>query len=76
MIPKLPFGRLVREIMQQTSRDVTHLTLTALEALQESTEMYVTQFLEDAYLLSLHRKRVTLAVEDMLIIKLLRNRAA
>lgn len=45
----------------------------ALGALHESTEMYVTQFCEDAYAVALYRGRVTLNVEDMQMIHYLRR---
>ena len=44
MIPKAPFSRLVREIMQSSTRNVTMLTMAALVALQESAEIYVVSF--------------------------------
>jgi histone H3/H4 len=47
---------------------------TALEALQEATEMYIVQFFEDAMLLSLHAKRVTLLQNDMILMRRLRGR--
>ncbi|EFN71524.1 hypothetical protein EAG_08793, partial [Camponotus floridanus] len=47
---------------------------TALEALQEATEMYIVQFFEDALLLALHAKRVTLMRHDMVLMRRLRGR--
>lgn len=72
MIPRLPFSRLVREIIVQHSTIVSQMTATALEALQIAAEMYVGQRLQDAYMLTLHRKRVTLQVKDMKLINILR----
>lgn len=65
MIPRLPFGRLVREIIQQHSASTTCITRGALEALQTATEMFVTQRFQDSYLMTMHRGRVTLQVRDM-----------
>ncbi|KAG8042718.1 hypothetical protein G9C98_005358 [Cotesia typhae] len=65
IIPKLPFSRLVREIIMQA---------TALEALQEATEMYLVQFFEDSILLAYHSKRVTLMQRDMILMRRLRGR--
>uniref|UniRef100_A0A1A9ZGI5 Core Histone H2A/H2B/H3 domain-containing protein n=1 Tax=Glossina pallidipes TaxID=7398 RepID=A0A1A9ZGI5_GLOPL len=72
MIPRLPFSRLVREIIAQHSTIVCKMTATAFEALQTATEMYVGQRLQDAYMLTLHRKCVTLQVKDMKLIQMLR----
>lgn len=72
LIPMLPFSRLVREIMQDTSTEVTKITPTALEAFQTASEMYLTQRLQDAYMLTLHRGRVTLDVRDMQLINYLK----
>uniref|UniRef100_A0A1B0AFU7 Core Histone H2A/H2B/H3 domain-containing protein n=1 Tax=Glossina pallidipes TaxID=7398 RepID=A0A1B0AFU7_GLOPL len=72
MIPRLPFSRLVREIITQHSTIVCKVTAAAFEALQTATEMYVGQRLQDAYMLTLHRKCVTLQVKDMKLIHILR----
>lgn len=48
---------------------------SALEALQEATEMYIVQFFEDAVLLTLHAKRVTLMRNDMILMRRLRGRS-
>ncbi|KAM7350337.1 histone H3.Y-like [Cochliomyia hominivorax] len=69
LIPKFAFARLVREISLHINPDIRRYTLTALEALQEATEMYVTQVLEDAYLLTMHRNCVTLSKADMVLIR-------
>ncbi|XP_048506202.1 histone H3.3-like type 1 isoform X7 [Athalia rosae] len=50
------------------------IQLKALEALQEATEMYMVQFFEDAVLLTLHAKRVTLHLPDMRLLRRLRGR--
>lgn len=47
---------------------------SALEALQESAEMYLIQFFEDAVLLAYHAKRVTLMRHDMMLMRRLRGR--
>ncbi|KAM8714129.1 hypothetical protein ACLKA7_014304 [Drosophila subpalustris] len=65
LIPRLPFSRVVREIMAQYTNAVHMITEGALEALQTSSEMYLTQRFEDAYLLTQYRGRVTLEVRDM-----------
>ncbi|XP_023294285.2 histone H3-like centromeric protein cid [Lucilia cuprina] len=72
LIPMLPFSRLVRELMHDASTEVFKITPTALEALQTSSELYLTQRLQDAYMLTLHRGRVTLDVKDMELINYLK----
>ncbi|XP_032683886.1 histone H3.3-like isoform X1 [Odontomachus brunneus] len=76
LIPKLPFARLVREIMFEIfpRQVINRLQASALEALQEATEMYIVQFFEDAVLLALHAKRVTLMRNDMILMRRLRGR--
>lgn len=71
-----PNFRCVREAMNQFEIGGKNFRITpeALAALQESAEMYVTQFFEDAYSLTLHRGRVTLNVKDMQLIHYLRRR--
>lgn len=53
--------------------NVNRITPDALKALQESSEMYTVQFLEDSYLCSLNRDRVTLSVKDVKLAKYLRK---
>nr|AVZ23164.1 Cid5 [Drosophila seriema] len=67
MIPRLSFGRVVREIMLETSECEPHfrITIGALEALQTATEMFMTQRFQDSYMMTMHRQRVTLELRDM-----------
>ncbi|XP_012266841.2 histone H3.3 type c-like isoform X1 [Athalia rosae] len=76
VIPKASFSRLVREIVFDLfpRHDNYRIQLKALEALQEATEMYMVQFFEDAVLLTLHAKRVTLHLPDMRLLRRLRGR--
>ncbi|KAH8275434.1 hypothetical protein KR026_007216 [Drosophila bipectinata] len=67
LIPKLPFSRLVRELLYSQGSQMFKITTGALEALQSSSEIYLTQRLQDAYYLTLHRGRVTLDVRDMVL---------
>lgn len=73
LIPRAAFARVVRETVLQLDTDVCRFTFTSLEALQTATEMYLTQRLQDSYLLTLHRNRVTLEVKDMKIVEVLRG---
>lgn len=59
--------------MFELSAQNYRITPTALDALQESVELYVTQYLEDSYACTLHRGQVTLAVKDMRLVEYLRR---
>ncbi|CAL7947621.1 unnamed protein product [Xylocopa violacea] len=76
IIPKSIFARLVKEIVNTLfpNTSVNRIQLTALEALQESVESYIVQYFEDCYLLTLHGRRVTLKVHDMILMRRLRGR--
>ncbi|XP_017027436.1 histone H3-like centromeric protein cid [Drosophila kikkawai] len=73
LIPRLPFSRLVREILTQLAGYEAGMRVTqgALEVMQESSELYLTHRLQDSYLLTMHRGRVTLEVRDMALMALL-----
>nr|ARC76832.1 Cid4 [Drosophila rufa] len=73
LIPRLPFSRLVREIMYQLSHLQMRVTEAALQVMQESSELYLTHRLQDSYLLTQHRGRVTLEVRDMALMAFLCN---
>ncbi|XP_011185098.1 histone H3.4-like [Zeugodacus cucurbitae] len=73
MIPRAAFSRVVREIMMSLDTDVRYITQTAFEALQAATEAYVEGRLEDANLLAMHARRVTLMVKDLELINFLRS---
>ena len=53
LIPKLPFRRLVRQLTQDVSPD-KRFQETALLALQEASEAYLTGLLEDANTCAIH----------------------
>lgn len=72
----LAIHRLVREIMMNASQESLRVTGEALAALQSSSETYLTQLMEDSYLLALHRHRVTLLPRDMQITLYIRNSRA
>ncbi|CDP08700.1 unnamed protein product [Coffea canephora] len=64
LIPAAPFIRLVKEISNFYTLDVTRWTAEALVALQEAAEDYLVQLFEDAMLCAIHAKRVTLMKKD------------
>ena len=64
LIRKLPFQRLVREIVE-TFKTELRMQSSALLALQEATEAYLVGLFEDTNLCAIHAKRVTIMKKDM-----------
>jgi histone H3 len=66
LIRKLPFQRLVREMMANfgTNMDM-RIKSTALAALHDATEAYLVGVFQDANLCALHANRVTIMPRDM-----------
>lgn len=64
LMPKIPFQRLVREIAQAFKADLRFQS-TAILALQECAEAYLTGLMEDTNLCAIHGKRVTIMPKDM-----------
>lgn len=77
LIRKAPFARLVRELL--VTRHPAGLEFrwqqAAIECLQEASEAYLVCLLSDAYLCSIHAKRVTLMPRDIQLIRRLRGPA-
>ena len=72
LIPKLPFQRLVREIVAET-HPTFKMQSAALLALQEATETYMVGLLEDANLAAIHAGRVTVMGKDLKLAKRIRG---
>ncbi len=72
LIRKLPFQRLVREVAQDFKNDLRFQT-SALRALQEASEAFLVGMFEDANLIAIHSKRVTLMAKDMMLAKRIRE---
>lgn len=85
LISRLPFSRVVREIAVEYT-DAAHLGLgigsgshqlrfqsTAIQALQEAAEAYLTHLFEDTNLLAIHAKRVTIMQKDMQLARRIRG---
>ena len=64
LICKLPFQRLVHEILQGYGVGY-RVTLAMMMALQEAAEAYLVQLLEDSNLCAIHAKRITIQPKDM-----------
>ena len=75
LIRRAPFARLVREILCNVHPYGTEFRWqqAAIECLQEASEAFLIHFMSDAYLCSIHAKRVTLMPRDFFLIKRLRN---
>ena len=64
VIPKLPFQRLVKEILQQFRSDFRAQS-AAIGALQAASEEYLVSLMEDANLCAVHTKRITVMCKDL-----------
>lgn len=75
LLRKAPFARLVRQLLIERHPYGAQFRWqrAAVECLQEACEAYLVCFLSDAYLCSLHSKRVTLMPRDMHLIRRLRG---
>lgn len=63
LIKKRPFGRLVKEIAEQTMPGV-RMTKEALMAVQEAAEAYLVEIMQKGNQLAIHAGRVTLMPRD------------
>lgn len=75
LIRKLPFSRLVREIVQsEFGNDSDYRWQSvAILALQEASEAYLVHLLEDTNLCAIHAKRVTIMQKDIQLARRLRG---
>jgi histone H3 len=66
LIPKTPFQRLVRELVQEHQHFVGYrFQALAILALQEASEAFLVNLFEDSCLLAIHARRVTVMQRDM-----------
>ncbi|KAK8753120.1 hypothetical protein OTU49_002646 [Cherax quadricarinatus] len=72
LVPKLPFSRVVREILSEQGRELRFQTL-ALMALQEAAESYIVAIFEMANLCSIHARRVTVYPRDIKLVRRIRG---
>jgi histone H3 len=75
LLRKMPFQRLVREIAQDYRSEI-RFQAKAILALQEASEAYVTGLFEDANLIAIHNKRVTIFPRDMKLVRRIRGERA
>ena len=75
LIPKLPFARLVRELVEvhHNRPETIKFKMEAILALQTATESYIVSLLEDANLAALHAKRITVFPKDIQLARRIRG---
>lgn len=73
LIKKLPFQRVVRDICQQISERDIRFQSSALLALQEAAEAYLTSLFEDTNLCAAHARRITILPRDMQLARRIRG---
>ena len=71
LFAKTAFRRLVKEVTQEVrdeeGKDDVRYRPESLTALQEASEMLICELFEDANLIALHAKRVTISRKDLLL---------
>jgi histone H3 len=75
LIRKIPFQRLVREIAQDYKEELRFQS-SAILALQEASEAYLTGLFEDTNLCAIHAGRVTIYPKDMQLARRIRGERA
>lgn len=65
LIPRLPFQRFVKEVIQEVANPDLRMRADALEALREAAEAHLVKTLEDGNRLAIHARRVTIRPSDM-----------
>ena len=76
MIPRAPFSRLVRQLIEERCRRMEQpfrVTKGVLECLHESSELYLTIYFEDLNFLSRHAGRVTVMVKDITALRFMKR---
>ena len=75
LIRKLPFQRVVREVTQNLGViDDLRFTPDAIFALQEASEVFLVNLMEDANLCTIHRGRITITPKDYHLVMRMRER--
>ena len=72
LIRRLPFERLVREIVQDFL-EAPHFQAAAIEALHYVVESHLINLFEDANLLARHAKRITIYKTDLMLVRRIRG---
>ncbi|KAJ3259881.1 hypothetical protein HDU77_001601 [Chytriomyces hyalinus] len=76
LLRKLPFQKVVREVLTQFTVDKTfEFQTSAVLCLQEAAEAYLVHLFQDANLCAIHAKRVTIMQRDIQLARRLRGQA-
>jgi len=73
LIRKLPFQRVVKELINNINNQGLRVNTHALAALQEACEHYMVRLFEDANLCAIHGKRVTIFPKDIQLARRIRG---
>ena len=73
IINKTAFQRLVWEVAKDVCKNDLRFQSTAVLALQEASEAHLIGLYQDAYLCTIHAKRVTLMVKDIQLARRIRG---
>ena len=74
LLPKLPFMRLVREIVAEFATDAgMRMQTCAMLAMQEAAESYLVGLFEDVNLCAIHGKRETIMAKDFNLARRIRG---
>ena len=73
LIPRAGFIRLAAEVTQDISEEQVLFTSEALQVLQFACEDHISQLLNDGYLITIARRRVTLDPQDLVTVLRLRR---
>ena len=73
---KLPFRRLVKEIVAELGHEDLRFQKSRILALQEATEAYLVSLFEDTNLCAIHAKRVTILPRDIQLARRIRGERA
>ena len=73
LIKRLPFQRVVKEIVQNLFDQQYRWQASALAALQEAAEAYLVGVFEDSNLCAIHAKRVTIMPKDIQLARRIRG---
>ncbi len=65
LLKRRPFQRLVRETAQDLGKGEMRWQTTAIEALREASDAFLTNFFEDVNELAIHAQRVTIMPKDI-----------
>ena len=76
LIRKLPFQRLVKEIIQVDLKKDLCVQSAAVGALQDAAEAYLVGLFEDTNLCAIHAKRVTIMPKDIQLARRIRGERA